>query len=76
MSDRVTAKTFVEVLLHHGVSAMFEGGDITVWKDSTKKVFQTDEGFISKRFVHRAAREFDIDIHYFFRPELLKTKTK
>ena len=71
MSQSVRIGEFLQVLKHHEIDVIFEEDDIILWKDDIKVCFPIEQGFISKRFIHRTAKKFGIGIHYFFHPEFL-----
>lgn len=72
--DRVKSEDFIEVLKHHRVDVIDENSQILVWKDDLKYFFPIDDGFITKKFIHKVARKFDIPPHHFFNPQFIKDK--
>ena len=68
---KIKIEDFIQVLRHHDIDVAIEEDEISVWKGNIKRTFPLDDGFIIKRFVHRTAQKFKIDIHYFFHPALL-----
>ena len=66
---KISIKEIVKVLEYYGVDVICEEDEITVWKDDIKRTFPMEDGFMTKRFVHRIARKFEIEVRYFFHPD-------
>ena len=73
--SRIKIENIVKVLEYHDIDVVHDEDEITVRKEDIKRYFPIEDGFVTKRFVHRIASKFGIEIRYFFHPdELLNLK--
>ncbi len=71
VQSRINIQDIAKVLEYHGIDVLCEEDEITVWKEDIKRTFPIEGGFITKKFVHRIAQKFGIEIRYFFHPDEL-----
>ena len=67
----IKLEDFILVLMHHNVAVSVDEKGIRVWRGEIKVYFPLEDGFINKRYVHRVSKKFEIEMYYFFHPEVL-----
>ena len=69
--DSVTPDQVVSVLRSKGISASYKDGTLIYHdKEGVPIVYKVD-GPLRRNIIHRIARKTEIDVHLFFRPDMV-----